>query len=173
MTASAPRNAAPSDPASPQTLGQFLDSHGMDPTDMLACRVTLNPRDADADFRSTADLLRLKCLLTYARMQDGRRLGIDRNLLLFVAEPVGAARLFGHYHFRARRRGIAPGDIVYDYDAAHLLHSFIARARHPTFYDAFELPGLDAHFGTLAVSWPAPMMRAVRPATDRAITLLP
>lgn len=157
----------------PQTLATFLRTCGVEPADTLACRISLNPQDAGDEFRTTADLLRQKCVLTYARMQDGRRLGADRDVLLFLAEPAGIARLFGHFHFRARRKGIAPGDIVYDYDAAHLLHSFIARAHHPTFYDAFEIAGLEAFFGTLTVRWPAPMMRAIRRADDEAITVAP
>lgn len=159
--------------AGQQTLGEYLSALGIAPADALACRVALNPRDADADFRATEDLLRHKCLLTYARMQDGRRLGIDSAVLLFAAEKGGIARLHGHFRFRARRKGIAPGDIVYDYDAAHLLHSFIARARHPTFYDAFEIAGLEADFGRLTVAWPAPMMRAIRRADDSAIRIVP
>ncbi len=59
-----------------------------------------------------------------------------------------------------------PGDIVYDYEAAPLLHGFIARARCPVFYDALDEPGLEDLFGTLVVRWPPPVMNGVRSASD-------
>ena len=71
-----------------------------------------------------------------------------------------------------RRPGIAPGDIVYDYDAAHLLHSFISGAAAPVFYDAADEPGLDDLIGHLVVLWPAPLSQDIRGADDAEITVI-
>jgi hypothetical protein len=70
----------------------------------------------------------------------------------------------------ARRKGLVPGDIVYDYEAAPLLHSFISRARCPVFYDAVDLDGLEDLFGRLVVRWPAPLVRNVRKVDELALT---
>jgi hypothetical protein len=59
-----------------------------------------------------------------------------------------------------------PGDIVYDYEAAHLLHSFIARAATPVFYDAIDEDGLDDLIGQLIVTWPEPITQHIRDAGD-------
>src|SRR5579863_1078347 len=102
---------------------------------MRAVRVTLDRRDRTPDLRTVADVLEAGQLPVYGRMQEGRRLGHDNALLSFVGEPKGCARLVGFAQVFARRRGVAPGDIIYDYDAAPLLHNFISRSRVPTFYD--------------------------------------
>ena len=78
----------------------------------------------------------------------------------------------GFRRFTARRKGLVPADIVYYYDAAHLLHSFIARARCPIFCDAVEQDGLQDLYGRLVVHWPKPHMRSIRPANDSAITVV-
>lgn len=150
----------------PLKLPDLLATRGLDAHKVLAVRVSLNPRDANDEFPDTASMVRAKVVETYVRMQDGKRFGAEADVLTFVAEPEGYARLLSLRTFRARRKGIAPGDIVYDYDHAHLLHSFISRVRHPTFYDAFERPELDDVAGNLVLRWPAPMMRNIRKACD-------
>ncbi|WP_204307090.1 hypothetical protein, partial [Klebsiella aerogenes] len=67
------------------------------------------------------------------RMQDGPRIAHEALVLSFAACEDGRARLTGFRRFLMRREGIVPSDIVYDYDAAHLLHAFIARASAPVF----------------------------------------
>ena len=138
----------------------------------LAFRLTLNPNDSSADFRTIADVVREGVASVYARMQDGRRFGDEAKVLVFTAETDGAARLTSVQRFVARRKGLVPGDIVYDYDAAHLLHSFIARARCPIFYDSFDEPGLDDMIGRLVVQWPKPMMRALRRANEPGLVVI-
>jgi len=71
-----------------------------------------------------------------------------------------------------RRQGIVPTDIVYDYDAAHLLHAFIARAETPVFYDAFDEDGLSDLIGNLVVQWPQPVTRDVIGADDAGLVAL-
>ena len=71
-----------------------------------------------------------------------------------------------------RREGIVPTDIVYDYDAAHLLYAFIARAQTPVFYDAFAEDGLDDLIGKLVVQWPQPLERDIVEANDPALEVL-
>ena len=56
--------------------------------------------------------------------------------------------------------------IVYDYEAAHLLHSFIARATEPVFYDAIDEDGLDDLIGQLVIAWPEPFTPHIRAAND-------
>ncbi|MCC0005673.1 MAG: hypothetical protein H6872_11185 [Methylobacteriaceae bacterium] len=107
--------------------------------------------------------------LVYERMQNGRVFGAEAQVLSFRGEAGGRARLSGFRRLVARRPGIAPGDIVYDYDVAHLLHDFISRAKHPTFYDAFPLRGLDDLVGRLVVQWPKPYMHDVCARRRRGI----
>lgn len=153
------------------TLADLFAGRGL-ARDALAYRVCLNSKDRGEDFLTHADLAAKGALLTYARMQDGMRLGADSSVLLFAAEPDMRARLHGFYRFRARRPGVAPGDIVYDYDAAHLLHSFIARVRRPIFYDAFEVDVLADLAGSLVVHWPKPAMNTILAATDPRIRIV-
>jgi hypothetical protein len=166
-----------SDPADPaafvgRPLAALLAARaGLPDEPMLALRVTLDPRDAIDEHRSTADLVRLGHLVTYARMQDGMKLGSGRAVLCFSGEAGGRARFHGLHRFFARRPGIVPGDIVYDYDVAELFHQFAARARRPVFHDAMELPGLADLAGRLVVVWPRPAMIAVRPADHPALTV--
>ena len=66
----------------------------------------------------------------------------------------------------------SPGDIVYDYDAAPLLHAFIARAAQPTFYDTRDLDALDDLVGKLTVRWPEPLHENIRAAGDASIIVI-
>jgi hypothetical protein len=77
----------------------------------------------------------------------------------------------GFRRYLARRPGIAPGDLVYDYDVHDLFHAFIARSRRPVFYDALDLPGLDDLVDRLTVDWPPPAMIALRPAAHPALRI--
>jgi hypothetical protein len=167
-----PAAAVPSSPDQVGTLAALLRERGLADQRVLAYRVTLNPRDRSSDFATLDDLLRANVIGLYERLQDGRRFGCGNRVLTFAAEPRGRARLVGFRRFISRRKGVVPGDIVYDYDAAHLLHSFIARARCPVFYDAIDEEGMEDLFGRLVVSWPAPQMRALRSADDPAVTVL-
>jgi hypothetical protein len=74
--------------------------------------------------------------------------------------------------FTRRERGNVPGDIVYDYDAAPLLHAFIARAAQPTFYDTRDLDALDDLVGKLTVRWPEPLDENIRAASDASIIVI-
>lgn len=153
-------------------LAALLRSRGLDPAAIVAHRNTLDPRDASDDARSIEELARTGHDLVYERMQNGRAFGAQARVLSFRGEAGGRARFAGFRRLAARRPGIAPGDIVYDYDVAHLLHDFIARAKHPTFYDAFEIEGLDDLVGRLVVQWPKPYMRKRRMADDPGIVVL-
>lgn len=164
----------PTDPADlvGRPLAALLAARaGLPDEPMLALRVTLDPRDAIDEHRTTADLVRLGHLVTYARMQDGMKLGSGRAVLCFAGEAGGRARFVGFHRFFARRPGIVPGDIVYDYDVADLFHQFASRARKPVFHDAMELAGLADLAGRLVVVWPRPAMIAVRPADHPALTV--
>ncbi len=140
-------------------LASLLAARGLDPAGILAHRNTLDPRDASIDAPSLEALAKTDHDLVYERMQNGPVFGGEAKVLSFRGEPGGRARFAGFRRLLARRPGIAPGDIVYDYDIAHLLHDFIGRAKHPTFYDAFALEGLDDLVGKLVVQWPKPYMR--------------
>ena len=123
------------------TLAAILAERDLQGQAPLALRLSLNRRDRSSDFRTTADLVSEGVAGLYARLQDGRRFGDEAKVLVFIAEADGVARLAGVQHLVAWRKGLVPSDIVHDYDAAHLLHGFIARARCPVFHDAFEEPG--------------------------------
>lgn len=145
-------------------LSQLLHERGIEPQGLCAYRNTLDPRDADAEYQNIDDLMRTNHVSVYERMQDGLRFRNESRLLSFIGMPNGAARLIGYRQMFARRPGIAPGDIVYDPDVAHLFHNFISRARRPMFYDSITLPGLDDLIGSLVVAWPKPCMVKLRPA---------
>ena len=98
-----------------------------------------------------------------------RRHWLRWTVLSFAAMEGGRARLTGFRTFLMRAPGNVPGDIVYDYDAAHLLHSFIARAQTPIFYDAIEQSGLEDLIGKLVVQWREPLADHIRPATDAGL----
>lgn len=155
------------------TLAELLRARGIDPASVFAYRNTLDPRDAVDHIQNIQDLVPTDHVRVYERMQDGPRLGSDVSILSFIGEPKGRARLIGYRRMFARRPGIAPGDIVYDYDVAHLFHNFISRAKNPVFYDSIDLPGLDDLFGSLVVQWPAPMMVKRRPCTHPGLAIAP
>jgi hypothetical protein len=138
-----------------KTLGALLRARGLNPEDIVATRNTLHPDDVCADFKDIGDVVRADALSLLDRMQDGPRIANDTLVLSFAAVDETRARLTGFRRFMMRRAGIVPGDIVYHYDAAHLLHSFMARAINPTFYDAQDEDGLADVIEMLVIDWPA------------------
>ena len=156
---------------SAQTLADLLTARGLDAAGMVAVRNTLHPADMSNDFRDLDDVIAANALPLLDRMQDGPRIRHDALVLSFVAQGGGRARLTGFRRFLMRREGIVPTDIVYDYDAAHLLHAFIARAETPVFYDAFDEDGLGDLIGALVVQWPQPMARDVIGADDAGLVV--
>lgn len=154
------------------TLGEILEARGFDPDRMIAIRNTLHPEDISADFRSMTDVIGANALPMYDRMQDGPQIAHEALVMSFAAIEDGRAHLTGLRTFLLRRQGIVPGDIVYDYDAAHLLHSFIARAATPCFYDAIEQGGLDDLFGQLVVQWPEPLAENIVAASHHGLTIV-
>lgn len=154
------------------TLADLLRSRGLAAKDLIAIRNDLHPEHTCSDFRSIDDLESAGVLQMYDRMQDGPRIAHDSCVLSFMALADGRAKLTSHRRFSMRRPGIAPGDIIYDYDAAHLLHSFIAGASAPVFYDVADEPGLDDLIGHLVVQWPEPLAQDIRAADDAEITVV-
>ncbi len=146
------------------TLADLLRRRGLDPAAIVAIRNDLHPGSVSSDFRTIADLERANVLHILDRMQDGPRIAHDSRVLSFMALPEGKARLTAFRRFSMRRPGIAPGDIVYDYDAAHLLHSFISHAANPVFYDVADEGGVDDLIGHLVVQWPEPLSEDIREA---------
>jgi hypothetical protein len=136
------------------TLGGLLVERGLDPCCIVATYNDLDPRDACDDFRDIADVVGANVHHLLDRMQDGPRIADGSAVLSFVAIGDRRARLTSFRRFRMRRPGMAPGDIVYDYDAAHLLHAFIARSDHPYFYDVSDEDGMADVIGHLIVEWP-------------------
>jgi len=157
---------------STQTLADLLAARGLDAAGMVAVRNTLHPADVSSDFRDLDDVIAAHALPLLDRMQDGPRIPHDALVLSFVAQGGGRARLTGFRRFLMRRQGIVPTDIVYDYDAAHLLHAFIARAETPVFYDAFDEDGLSDLIGRLVVQWPQPLARDVVAADDAGLVIV-
>ena len=164
-------DVAPSRPAT-RTLADILTARGLDPANIVAIRNTLHPDDISSDFRSLADVISANALPMLDRMQDGPRITHGALVLSFAALDDGRARLTGFRRFLMRREGIVPTDIVYDYDAAHLLHAFIARAQTPVFYDAFDEDGLDDVVGQLVVQWPLPLERDIVTANDAGLVIV-
>ncbi|MDB5618741.1 MAG: hypothetical protein JWQ24_2979 [Tardiphaga sp.] len=150
----------------------MLKVRGFDPLGMIAIRNSLHPDDMSSDFRSLADVIGANALSMYDRMQDGPQIAHQALVMSFAAMADGRAHLTGLRTFLLRRQGIVPGDIVYDYDAAHLLHSFIARAETPCFYDAIEQSGLDDLIGQLVVQWPEPLTDNILAANHRGLTVV-
>jgi hypothetical protein len=153
-------------------LSELLRARGLRPDGIMAIRNSLHPDDVSADFRSIDDVISANALPMYDRMQDGPCIDHAASVLSFVALPLGQARLTGFRKFMLRRQGNVPGDIVYDYGAAHLLHSFIARAAVPCFYDTTEETGLDDLIGHLVLLWPQPLTRNILQATDAELTIV-
>lgn len=167
-TIAKPQSATPQ-PGEIVTLGDLLHARGFHTGGMVAVRNTLHAEDISSDFRTIEDVARANALQMFDRMQDGPRIAHEALVLSFVATGGGRARLTGLRKFFMRREGIVPGDIVYDYDAAHLLHAFIARASTPVFYDAFDQDGLEDLIGTLVVQWPEPVERHIVDASDTGL----
>jgi hypothetical protein len=154
------------------SLGDLLTARGLDADNIVAIRNTLHPEDVSGDFRSLADVIAANALPMLDRMQDGPRIAHGALVLSFAALDDARARLTGFRRFLMRREGIVPTDIVYDYDAAHLLHAFIARAQTPVFYDAFDEDGLDDLIGKLVVQWPLPLARDIVEASDAGLAIV-
>lgn len=170
-------SAAPAIIVAPQkmaahTLADLLAMRGFDATGIAAIRNTLHPDDVSNDFRTLADVIDANALPMLDRMQDGPRIAHDTLVLSFAALDGGRARLTGFRRFLMRREGIVPTDIVYDYDAAHLLHAFIARAHTPVFYDAFDEDSLADLIGGLVVQWPLPLERDIVGAGDAGLVIV-
>lgn len=154
------------------TLADLLAARGLDATKITAIRNTLHAEDMSSDFRTLCDVIDANALPMLDRMQDGPRIAHDTLVLSFAASEDGRARLTGFRRFLMRRAGIVPTDIVYDYDAAHLLHAFIARATTPVFYDAFDEDGLADLIDTLVVQWPQPLDQNIRDASDPGLVVI-
>jgi hypothetical protein len=154
-----------------QTLADLLRTRGLDAAKIVAVRNTLHPSDMSNDFRDMDDVIAANALPMLDRMQDGPCIAHEALVLSFAALDENRARLTGFRRFLMRRQGIVPSDIVYDYDAAHLLHAFIARAHAPVFYDAFDEDGLEDLIGTLVVQWPLPVERHILDASDPALVI--
>jgi hypothetical protein len=154
------------------TLADLLHARGFDAANIVAVRNTLHPSDMSNDFRSMDDVIAANALPMLDRMQDGPCIAHEALVLSFAALDNGRARLTGFRRFLMRRQGIVPSDIVYDYDAAHLLHAFIARAHAPVFYDAFDEDGLEDLIGALVVQWPQPVERHIVDASDAALVVV-
>lgn len=174
--AAPPGDAPPSrptiDPAAikpGETLADLLRARGLAPETLVAIRNDLPAGSVCDDFRNIADVERAGVLQMLDRMQDGPRIPHGARVLSFMALPNGQAKLTAFRTFLMRRPGIAPGDIVYDYDAAHLLHSFISGATAPVFYDASDQEGLEDLIGRLVVRWPEPVAQDLRGADDVGI----
>lgn len=167
-------SAAPPDPSSlgGRPLAALLAARGIGRDETVwALRITLDRRDRCPEHPSLAALVAHGHDRAYSRMQEGLRLGSGRAILAFVAEAGGRARFRGFRRYLARRPGVAPGDLVYDYDVHDLFHGFIARSRRPVFYDALDLPGLDDLADRLVVDWPRPAMVALRRADHPGLTV--
>ncbi len=145
---------------------------GLDTRNIVAVRNTLHPSDMSNDFRSLDDVIAANALPMLDRMQDGPCIPHESLVLSFAALDDGCAKLTSFRRFLMRRQGIVPGDIVYDYDAAHLLHAFIARVHAPVFYDAFDEDGLEDLIGALVVQWPQPVELHIGNANDPALVIV-
>ncbi|HEX7882565.1 MAG TPA: hypothetical protein VF499_07500 [Afipia sp.] len=154
------------------TLAELLAARGLEAANIVAIRNTLHADDVSSDFRTLADVIAAHALPMLDRMQDGPRIPHDALVMSFAALDDDRARLTGFRRFLMRRAGIVPGDIIYDYDAAHLLHSFIARAAAPVFYDALDETGMDDLIGQLVVQWPQPVERNIRDARDTGLVVV-
>lgn len=153
-------------------LAALLRRRGIAPQSVTAIRNALAPALVCDDFVEIADLERTGILHLYDRMQDGARIAHGARVMSFVALPTGQARLTGFRRFLMRRPGIVPADIVYDHDAAHLLHGFIGHAREPVFYDVEDDDGLADLIGSLTVQWPKPLTQDILPAADGRMAVL-
>ncbi len=153
------------------TLGDLLADRGFDPGCIVATYNELNPLDTCDDFRSITDVIKANVHHVLDRMQDGARIADNSAVLSFVALGKRKALLTAFRRFRLRRPGIVPGDIVYDYDAAHLLHAFIARSDHPYFYDVVDEAGMDDVIDSLTIEWPDDSAGPIMMANDSGLRL--
>lgn len=169
LDATPPKIAAP---PRAETLAGLLHARGFDAATIVAVRNTLHPSDMSNDFRDMNDVIAANALPMLDRMQDGPCIAHEALVLSFAALDEDRARLTGFRRFLMRRQGIVPSDIVYDYDAAHLLHAFIARAHAPVFYDAFDEAGLEDLIGQLVVQWPQPAERHIVDASDVGLVVV-
>ncbi len=149
-----------------RTLADVLVDHGLDPCRIVVTYNDLDPLDACADFRNIDDVVQANAHHILDRMHDGPNIPDGAVVMSFVAEGADKARLTAFRRFAIRRPGVVPGDIVYDYTAAHLLHAFIARSEHPHFYDVVDETGLDDVVGFLTVEWPNSESRTIIGADD-------
>lgn len=154
------------------TLGELLRIRNLLTPTTIAIRNALHPDDVSEDFRDTEAIVSAGVIGMYDRMQDGAVIADGSAVLSFVALDGGRARFTAFRTFKLRAGGNVPGDIVYDYDAAHLLHAFIARAAQPMFYDAVDVDGLDDLIEHLVVQWPQPLAMNVRNADDEGLVIL-
>lgn len=154
------------------TLGELLRARNLLTPSTIAIRNALHPEDVSDDFMDTDSIATAGVLNMYDRMQDGAVIADGSRVLSFVTLNDDRARLTAFRTFKLRAGGNVPGDIVYDYDAAHLLHAFIARATKPMFYDAFAIDGLDDLMGNLIVHWPQPLAVNVRDAGDAGLVVV-
>lgn len=152
-------------------LWAMLTSRGLDPASIVATYNDLHPSDICDDFRSMSDVIAANVHHLLDRMHDGPRITHGTKVLSFAAVGHGRARLTGFRCFLMRRPGVVPGDIVYDYEAAHLLHAFIARASAPVFYDTCDEEGADDLIGTLSIRWPEECGDTILQASDPRIAL--
>jgi hypothetical protein len=143
------------------SLADVLSGRGLQPTEILVTYNDLHPADTCADFRTITDVMDINAHHLLDRMQDGPRIANDTLVMSFVGLGDSRALLTGFRRFFMRRQGIVPGEIVYDYDAAHLLHAFIARAQSPHFYDVQDQDGLSDLIGQLTVQWPDESTQAI------------
>ena len=158
--------------AAPQALADLLRGRNLAPGGIIAIRNDLHADHVCDDFRTIDDVARAGVLHLYDRMQDGPRIPHDSRVLSFMALPGGRARLTGFRRFAMRRPGVAPGDIIYDHDASHLLHGFITHAAAPVFYDVQDEAGLADLIGRLEVAWPEPLAQDIRPADDPGLRVV-
>jgi len=154
-----------------KTLGEWLAGRGLDPCLIVATYNDLDPLDACDNFRDIADVVAANVHQLLDRMQDGPRIADGAVVLSFVAMGDRKARLTSFRRFRMRAPGMVPGDIVYDYDAAHLLHAFIARSDRPHFYDVSDEDGMDDAIGHLTVDWPGDNTSAIVTADCASLRL--
>jgi hypothetical protein len=159
------------EPARPETLGELVARAGRLASAELVLRLELDPADVSPDFPTLDAVMQAGVAETYMRMQDGPRLGSGAVVHVIAGLEPGQGTYLGAWRFHPRREGVAPGDIIYDYDAAALTHAFIARAERPFFYD---LEALDPILPRGAsVRWPDRQEGAVAPSDDSGLIVTP
>ena len=150
----------------------LLHDRGLNAATIVALRNSLHPDDATSEFRNINDVAAANALSMYDRMQDGPVIDHETLVASFAEMDGGLARLTDLRTFMLRAPGNVPGDIVYNYDGASLLHSFIARAVAPCFYDAIDHDGLDDLLERLIVRWPLPLTEHIVSASNDALDVV-